>query len=555
MFTAALSIIVVASLALAVVAVTSLNRFQKATAKHDAEMLQREKELKRHLLELQVLRSLSERVGYSLDLRQILDIIIDSLSGLVEFSTVSYLMEGTEGRMVLKVHTAESVSHKYLEMAKQQVLEAFSAEAGHQVEGGLVDETVSGVSLDDNATILVSSSFNLPISISNQIVALINISSTKPKLYGEGDMAVLHNIMSQVSASATKLTQVVENEKRKLTSMITSLSDGVLMVDPHYNVLVTNLALNRLLNLQDGESNLFDVVAAVGTKADIQGAIAQSLSSQQLVKLSEFSLGDYALRVDVSPVKDKFGYLLGATVLFHDVTEEKRLERLREDFTAMMVHELRTPLTTISYSTDAMLSDMSKMTTEQLTKDIEVIDNTTQEMLSLVSELLDVAKIEAGKFQIVQKEDSLVSLINEKIEAFKALAEEKNLHLVAEIDSALKDLSFDRRRLGQVLDNLLSNSFKYTTQGQVAIRTKVDEPNRRVLVAISDTGEGIKAEDLPKLFSKFEQLGKGKSGEKGGTGLGLVVTKGIIEAHGGHIWVTSPGAGQGTTFTFSLPLG
>jgi len=553
MFTAALIVIVTSSVVLAVVAITTLNRFRKATQKHETEMLQREKELKHHLLELQIMRSLSERVGYSLDLRQILDIITDSLEGLISFSAVAYLMEGSEGRMVLKIHTQETVSHEYLKSLKEQIFSNFSEKSGKNIEPSLVDETISGLSLDDSSSSEVGSSFNLPLVVGGRVMALINISSVQKNLYTEAETAILHTILQQVSASASKLTQVIENEKRRLSAMISSLVDGVLMVDHSYNVIVANPALKKLLGVHEVVS-LFDAVAAVGTKVNLQQAIFQSLSSQIVVKLPEFELLNTAVQIDVEPVKDQYGYLLGAAVVFHDVTRQKQLEKLREEFTAMMVHELRTPLTTITYSTDAMTTDLAKMTPDMIGKNIDVIKSTTSNMLELVNELLDVAKIEAGKFQVVEKEDDLKSLIEEKIISFKPIADQKQLQLISEIDPNLTNFSFDRRRIGQALNNLISNALKYTDSGRVLIQVKKDEPSNQALVSVSDTGEGIKPDDLPKLFSKFEQLGKGKTGEKVGTGLGLVITKGIIEAHKGQISASSQGEGQGTTFTFSLPL-
>ena len=178
--------------------------------------------------------------------------------------------------------------------------------------------------------------------------------------------------------------------------MVASLADGVMMVDLGFNPIVVNRILPNLLGLKQVQS-LYDVVAAIGTGADFEGALRHSLSTQQLLRLPEISIGEKAVQIDLEPVKDKFGIVLGVAVVFHDVTARKQLERLRDEFTAMMVHELRTPLTTISYSTDMMLSDIGKMTSEQVGESIKIVQSTASHMLELVNELLDVAKIEAGK--------------------------------------------------------------------------------------------------------------------------------------------------------------
>lgn len=526
-------------------------KFRADTSKHNQIAEKVERELKRRLLELQVLRSLGERVGYSLDLRQILEVITDSLNGLVEFSTASYMMLGLEGRIVFKIRVENPVARSFLDQVKNQMLSSFSAMVGQHLYEGLVDETTSGISIDDRLKLPVGSFFNLPIVIGGKVVALINVSSTQTGLYGDEETAILYTILGQVSTQASKLTQVVENEKRKLSAMVASLTDGIMMVDPKFNLIVANPMALDLLGLKPGV-NLFDVVSLVGVKADLRGAISQSLNHQTIIKIPEFELGNKVIQIDVEPVKDIFGYVLGVVVILHDVTAEKQLTRLREEFTAMMIHELRTPLTTISYGVENIIPGLSKLSIGEIGQNLQVIKSTTSDMLSLVNELLDVARMEAGKFEVIKKEDDLESLIAEKITVFKPIADQKQVRLMTEVDPNVPKLYFDYKRLGQALENLLSNALKYTETGQVTVKTQVLE--QELVVSVIDSGEGIEAVDLPKLFSKFGLLGKGKTGEKIGTGLGLVIAKGIVEAHGGKIWAKSEGPGKGSTFSFTLPL-
>lgn len=548
----ALLIIALGNVTLGLIAWLYFKRFQKTVFQHNLEVETREKELKRRVLELQVLRSLGERVGYSLDLRQILDVIIDSLGGLVAFSTVSYMVLGKEGKISFKLRASEPLSRVFLSQVKSQMLSAFSAMAKQDLQPSLIDETISGGAIDDTLSLPVGSFFNLPMIIGGKAVALVNISSVQKGLYGDEGTAVLYTIFNQVSVQAGKLVQVIENEKRRLSAMISSLTDGIMMVDSSFNIIVSNPVLPKLLNLGREVGSLYDVVAAAGTRVNIRGALEQAFKEQYFLSLPEFELGEKAIQIDVEPVRDKFGYLLGVAVVFHDVTARKALERLREEFTAMMVHELRTPLTTISYSTNMMMTDLPKLAPKDIGDNLNIIKGTTENMLSLVSELLDVAKIEAGKFIVVKKDDDLSKLLEERIASLKPLATQKNLDLTADIAPTLHRVSFDKNRLGQVINNLISNAIKYTDNGKVEL--KAVEQGENVLISVIDTGEGIPPEDIKKLFSKFEQLGKGKTGEKGGTGLGLVVTKGIVEAHGGKIWAESEGVGKGTAFSVTIPL-
>lgn len=528
-------------------------RIKTQQKKHQLELETKEKESKRKVLELEILRSLSERVGYSLNIQQILEVIIDSLSGLLDFATISYIIPGAEGTTTLKTKVAAPIGREYLVQVKTNILAAFSQMLSRALQPNLVSESISGLALSDNSLDKVESFFNLPMVINQSVVGMITVSSPKPKLYGDEETLILYTILNQVSTQAGKLVLVLENEKRKLSAMIASLTDGVIMVDSNFNLVVANPATFKLLSLQQQNDNLelITILEAIRSKTDLKEALERSINQQSVISLSEFEIGKEVVQIDVEPVKDRFGYLLGAAIILHDVTARHQLEKLREEFIAMMVHELRTPLTTLTYSTDMMLSDLTKMKQDQIVSNLSVIKSTTADMLALVNDLLDVAKIESGKFQVSIKEDDLTEMTKEKVKSFIPLAEAKGVKLTARVLSDLR-VPFDRVRIGQVLANLLSNAIKYTDKGQVTLAMKCDQ--KSVTISISDTGDGIATEDLPKLFNKFEQLGKGKSGERRGTGLGLVISKGIIAAHQGKIWVASAGLGQGATFSFSLPL-
>ncbi|MDO8638740.1 MAG: ATP-binding protein [Candidatus Daviesbacteria bacterium] len=548
----ALLIIALGNIILGIIAFFYFKRFQQSSSKHTIEIEKNDRELKRKVLELQVLRSLSERAGYSLDLKQILEVITDSLEGIVEFSTISYMLLGPEGKVILDMHLAKPVSEAFVNDIKGKIISAFSVMVGHDLPVGQINETISGSVPDtDINNSSVGSFFNLPLVIGKQPVALINVASPQIGLYGDEETSFLYAILTQVSVSASKLSQVVENEKSRLSAMISSLLDGIAMIDPESNLIVDNPALYQILKIE-GQANLYKIMASVGTKIDLDKMLKQAFQTQKVVKTQSFEVNGLSVEVNIEPVKDKFGYLLGLAIVFRDITAQKALERLREEFTAMMVHELRTPLTTINYGVDNIMTNLLKVSKEELSDTLNIVLNTTKNMLGLVSELLDMAKIEAGKFTVVKKEGDLGKVLKEKVTAFKPLVEQKKVALVSEIGSGLDKVNFDPIRLGQVINNLLSNSIKYTDLGKIIIKAEV--VGNQAQISIADSGAGIAKEDLPKLFSKFEQLGKGKTGEKDGTGLGLVVTKGIIEAHGGKIWVESEGIGKGTTFSFSIPL-
>ncbi len=350
------------------------------------------------------------------------------------------------------------------------------------------------------------------------------------------------------------LNSVLSGERGKLQSLISSLTDGVLLLDSNNRVLIFNPITSALLNINLVDTAEYSITidqlfSSFPIISEIKNSIDKSRQSGQIVKLPAVDFNNKHLSLDIEPVRDHHsGWMV---IVIRDVTPQKQLERVHEEFTAMMIHELRTPLTTISYSTHMLLSDLNKMSTQDLESQVDLIQSTSQRLLSLVNDLLDVAKIEAGKIQLVKEVGDYQNLLEEKSAVFRPLVEQKHLQLLMEIDPNLKQFSFDANRIGQVLDNLLSNALKYTKQGQISLLVKLNPGE--IVTSVVDTGDGILPADLTKLFSKFTQVGKGRSGEVKGTGLGLVVAKGIVEAHGGKIWVKSEGEGQGSTFAYSLP--
>lgn len=235
----------------------------------------------------------------------------------------------------------------------------------------------------------------------------------------------------------------------------------------------------------------------------------------------------------------------------------------------MMVHELRAPLTVVSGATDMFRRNPALSGEPQGQELLRTMQNSASSMLSLVNDLLDIAKIEAGKFQIVKTRGDLAEIIRDRITFFAQLASPKSITLSAEIGEADLTAEFDRDRISQVFNNLLSNAIKFTpVGGKITVSAeKINSPddikwrygavqsinitNPVILVAVSDTGKGIASEKISDLFSKFKQLHP-TEGEMG-TGLGLVIAKGIVESHGGTIFVESK-VDQGTTFYFTVPV-
>jgi signal transduction histidine kinase len=225
--------------------------------------------------------------------------------------------------------------------------------------------------------------------------------------------------------------------------------------------------------------------------------------------------------------------------------------RAKSDFMANMSHELRTPLNAILGYTELLLDNVYGDVPGKIRPVLERVDKSSRHLLGMIDEVLDIAKIEAGKLKLKLAPCLLPDLVREVMLAMQALAQEKGLRLVATLPQDLPPLMADERQLSQVLFNLVGNAIKFTGRGEVGVSVTFD--CQRLIIAVRDTGPGIAAEDRERIFQEFEQGEMSPTTPKGGAGLGLSISRRIVEMHGGELWVEST-PGSGSTFFFSLPF-
>ena len=518
-----------------------------------------EEELAKSAYETQVLKEIGDRIGYSLDAGKIIEIISGSLGKLLPYSTVAHMIiDEKQEKVIFATYVAETVSPKFIKDVKTRMLAAFSEMRQEAVVDSDVDESISGAVLDEKQETGVESFFNLPIVISGKIVGLINVASTEVNLYNEKNTAVLYSIAKQASEAVSRLQEVLESEKGKLSQAVESLSDGLLMVDTKYQLVLVNKKLVSLMH-SVAQPAIFDIVNALSGQLDLRTKMEEAIAKKQSLEPVEITTHDRVLQVVASPVFDKRrDKPMGVVVLFHDITDAKALEKLRSDFTSVMVHELRAPLTSIKSSVDVLKSGLGKDDVSNLQKYLSIIDSTSQTMLELVNDLLDVAKLEVGKFDVICENANIAEVIGERVESFGPVAADKNLKINLSIAPNLPEAYFDKIRTKQVLNNLLSNAIKYTETGEITVKVAEEEVSGApidILVSVADTGIGIEADKIDKLFLRFGQLESGRqmAGLKS-SGLGLYIAKSIVDAMGGKIWVKSAGIGSGSTFFFTIPV-
>jgi K+-sensing histidine kinase KdpD len=344
------------------------------------------KELQRSVYQSDVLKEIGERIGYSFDVAKMVEIITSSLGNLLEYDVVAYVVikEGEE-KFSYKCHINNSVSHTFLESVKQKILQSLSALFGQEYDKDVLDESITGNLVDDNQKVLLGSYFNVPVFISGKLVGIILVASKEKELYPAEHAQVLYSIANQAATAISKLQAVLESEKGKLVAIINSMTDGVVMIDTQNRLVVSNPAVKQILEIESkGEPTIYDLVDALAGLVDIRTKVEQAISLHSPVVEGPVKLKNHVLQLTITPVRTLAGERLGAAAVFRDITTEKDLEKLRQDFTAMMVHELRAPLTAVRWSGENILKLASgTLEPEKLKEIASNITTASKNMLEL----------------------------------------------------------------------------------------------------------------------------------------------------------------------------
>ena len=552
------------------------------------ELEVKEREIKHRLYEIAILKEISDRTGYSLNIQKILDVIAGSLRQFIEYSAASYMLI-EPSKIVFKADLDRSVAPSFIKDIRERMLRSLEALLGRTLADTPIEETITGAIMLDDINEPVQSFFNIPMVIGGQLVGVLTVAHTKAGLYKEEEMAILYKIVNQASQAVTSLEEVVKTEQDKITAMLESMVEGVVMTDRDYHIVAMNPAAKTIIGYTPtGEPTMFDLIEKFKGIFNLKEKLEESIKLDKFLTLEGANFGDKYYQILMSPVKANRGAMkgqvLGGVIIFHDITHEKEAEKMRSDFTSMMVHELRSPLGNIKKIGELMKSSKILEDKEASTEYAGMLYDSSSSMLDLVNDLLDVSKLDAGKFEVDKQPANVKELLHERVKFFDATARDSFVTLKMYFGEGVPDLVLmDTKRISQVMNNLLSNALKYTPKGgTVTAECFLHTPGvniggeaaqlgqpwivgevqkntaalaKSVVIAVTDTGEGIEPENIEKLWNKFIQFTSTarKGADHKGTGLGLVIVKGITEAHGGTVGVESK-LGAGSTFYFTLPL-
>ncbi|GGF09077.1 sensor histidine kinase ResE [Halobacillus andaensis] len=344
----------------------------------------------------------------------------------------------------------------------------------------------------------------------------------------------------------------LNHEKEQLSGILRSMADGVLTMNRQGDILVSNPPADQYLNAWsfENEEQLTDDEASRKVLPSPMRKLFEEVINLEHEQMTEVTVQGRSWVIIMTPLYDQ-DHIRGAVAVLRDMTEERRLDKLRKDFIANVSHELRTPISMLQGYSEAIVDDIAE-SREDKNELAAIIHDESLRIGRLVNELLDLARMEAGHISLRVEEIEVEPFIEKILRKFKGLADEKQVKLDLNLTVNEQMIRVDADRIEQVLTNLIDNAIRHTSvEGFVSVDVKTDE---ELFIQVTDSGYGIHEEDLPFIFERFYKADKSRKRESSqkGTGLGLAIAKNIVEAHKGNIQVHSK-LNEGTTFTVQIP--
>src|SRR5438067_3166266 len=355
--------------------------------------------------------------------------------------------------------------------------------------------------------------------------------------------------LEKIFQDLKQLDKQIAKRESGMHTIFSAMHDALLVVDSNRRVILTNEVFRKLFTLPEipAGTPLLEIVR----DATLDRAIADAFGGGESIR-RELTVDASQIEVHAVATRNETGEITGALVLFHDITELRKMDQVRRDFVANVSHELRTPLSILRGYIETLL-DNPKTSREELSRILGVMERHSKRLDLLAEDLLTLAQLESANPNLQLGNIDLSNLFGEVIRDWDKKLANKQLNVIVDVPPGLPPMCADRQRLQEALYNLLDNAVKYSREHS-EIRLMARQRDEEIVLTVSDNGIGISKEDLPRIFERFYRVDKARSTESiRGTGLGLAIVKHITQLHGGHVEANSE-PGKGTTIRMSLPV-
>lgn len=511
-----------------------------------------QKENDHKLFELTLMNEISERIGYSLSIKDIASTIASMAEKIFPVTTVSYAIIENDHIEITTI-THENLNQKFTDGVKDIMIAGMYA-IDDKLKSIPVSHKVGGIKYATDIPVYSApnSYFNVPLVLNNRFTGIITITSKEAHAYQEEDMSMLYKIVNKASLALSRLENVIDEEKGKIDSLVKSLSSGEVFFTLKFDRLelfTINPAAIRYLGVTKENPDIIHVLSKFKIRPNIIGEMKEVIQKKKSTLYRDVQIENNRFNMYLTPVfNSTLDTVIGVALTMQDITREHETQKMREGFTNMMVHELRAPLTAIKGAADLLLQPQTDE--EDKTKMRLIIKNASERLLNDIDDMLDSARIDAGKLLVHKVDADINEVIDKTISELSYIAQNRSILIEKHLDSDIPHIPLDPVRIGQVMTNLISNSIKYSDE-----HTVVDVFSRRngefIEIEVKDHGVGIDQNLVKSLFQPFAQGNFFKKAK--GTGLGLYITKDIIKEHDGEIRIESE-VSKGTSVIFKLPV-
>ncbi len=522
----------------------------------DRWQLQKEKKklletLEKRVAELRLLYELTASLNRVLDANRLLQVIAEALAQAVTYDVLGILLWEPQVELVLIPRHA--VSETFLEHTKRRVLEA--ARDLRPCEEPILVRVIEPEALPSQVLVLEEpqGALNIPLEEEGEVLGVLSLVRAQAEAFTLEEEAFARIVANQLLGSLRRLREIAAAEHEKISAMLESMSEGVVMIDEARQVRVINRAAREILGL--GAEATTDQFLRRCEELGLCDVLQDGQEASRSLEFRVTTPVPRVLKVNVSRVRSTAGEPWGTVLTLHDVTREKELDEMKQDLLSQISHDLRTPLSLIKNALSILLAQKAGALTPEQLRFLSIANKNADKLAHLLDTILDLDRIRRGRLELEIEPLNLEHVIDAALATFQPIAEQKRITLEKQLAGELPKVYADAGRVEQILNNLLQNAIKFTPEGghvwiRAAPYADPNDPEKGwVRIDVVDTGIGIPEEARERIFEGYY---RGPAANEQGLGLGLAITKALVEAHKGRIWVEST-VGEGSCFSFLLP--
>ncbi len=517
-----------------------------------------QKELEQKNIAINTLKNVSSDLAGALDIEEVVRVVIKHIENNFNFFGLTFLIYGNiESGIVYRKHLFKGVCELCLNNARNDLerylksnIKLFNKSVLSIINN--VQPKHTGAKIDNNIKELPKKFQYYPLVSGEKIFGVIQISNLKNKTLNKEEKDLLSAIISSFIMALERLQTIVLAQQSKTVSLVESLRDGVIMFNANEDLVIMNQAFSRYTGFSHEYFNLDDLYRLIPNHK-ISNMVKASIEKGKISNINDVKLIKNYYEITILPVHDSKSKIVGGAIIFHDITRLKEIGRMKTEFVSVASHQLRTPLTAIKLFTEMLVNEQVGKLKKEQKEYLENIYESTERMVRLVNDLLNVSRIESGRLRVDPQALKITEFIDTVIAEAKPLADLKGqkINLDSKIDKEF-EIPLDKNLIRQVFHNLIVNAIRYSPEEKGEIQVNLESDKDNLIVRVADNGIGIPEEVQRRIFEKFFRAENAVINVTEGTGLGLYVSRMIVESSNGKIWFESK-KDKGTTFFVSLP--